>query len=56
MEVCKVTKYFIPYTEDGIKYAHIVESKFADKPISISTTDATIFIEIIEDANLWEKE
>lgn len=54
MKVCKLIKYFIPYTEEGIKYAHIIENEFADDAIEINTTDATIFIEIAKDIDVWE--
>lgn len=54
MKVCKLTKYFIPYTEEGIKYAHIIENEFADDAIEINTTDTTIFIEIAKDIDVWE--
>lgn len=56
MKVCKVIKYFIPYTEEGIKYAHhIIENEFADDAVEINTTDATIFIEIAKDIDVWEE-
>ena len=55
MKVHKLIKYFIPNTQEGNEYAHIIESWFADDATEISTTDATIFIEVNQNIDVWEE-
>lgn len=55
MKVHKLIKYFIPNTQEGNEYAHIIESELADDAIEISATDATIFIEVNKDIDVWEE-